>query len=194
VKEVSGLTDDELLRGLRQRDSGALEELADAYAAPIYALCHRVLSGVGTAQDVEECTGDVLYLAWERAGQYDPGRAPLRTWLLILAKYQALAYRRRLGKQTDPVLLPEDQPQDGPEQALAQREQREAIQQALNQLPQVDKELVYRRYFLGERVDAMAASMGLSRQATDNRLWRARKALKQLLTWWREGEVVGHDR
>lgn len=192
------MTDDELLHGLRSRNPAALEALADAYAAPVYALVHRVLAGAGTAQDVEECTGDVLYLAWERAAGFDPGRARLRTWLLMLAKYQALELRRRLMRQADTVpVAPEaaaPDPQDQPETALATREEREAVQQALDQLPPVEKELVYRRYFLGERVDAAAEALGLTRQAADNRLWRARKTLKGLLSWWQKGEVAGDER
>lgn len=192
------MTDEELLHALRSRTPAALEALADAYTAPVYALVHRVLSGAGTAQDVEECTGDVLYLAWERAERFDPGRAPLRTWLLMLAKYQALEVRRRLLRQADQVPVSEadfaPDPQDQPETALAARAERAAVQQALDQLPPVEKELVYRRYFLGERVDAMAVALGLTRQAADNRLWRARKTLKGLLTWWQKGEVAGDER
>ena len=190
------MTDDELLHELRSRNPAALEALADAYGAPVYALVHRVLAGAGTAQDVEECTGDVLYLAWERAAGFDPGRAPLRTWLLMLAKYQALETRRRLLRQAGSVAVSalEYDPQDQPETALATREEREAVQQALDQLPPMEKELVYRRYFLGERVDAAAAALGLTRQAADNRLWRARKTLKGLLSWWQKGEVAGDER
>ncbi|HLN61261.1 MAG TPA: sigma-70 family RNA polymerase sigma factor [Symbiobacteriaceae bacterium] len=190
------MTDEELLHGLRSRNPAALEALADAYTLPVYALVHRVLAGAGTAQDVEECTGDVLYLAWERAGRFDPGRAPLRTWLLMLAKYQALEVRRRLLRETGRTALPEAgyDPLDQPEAALAAREEREAVQQALDQLPPVEKELVYRRYFLNERVDAAAEALGLTRQAADNRLWRARKTLKGLLNWWQKGEVAGDER
>jgi RNA polymerase sigma-70 factor (ECF subfamily) len=192
------VTDEELLHGLRSRNPAALEALADAYTLPVYALVHRVLAGAGTAQDVEECTGDVLYLAWERAGRFDPGRAPLRTWLLMLAKYQALDLRRRLLRQAGQPLAANPDPNPDtltqPEAALAAREEREAVQQALDQLPPVEKELVYRRYFLNERVDAAAEALGLTRQAADNRLWRARKTLKGLLNWWQKGEVAGDER
>lgn len=194
------MTDQEsfLLEALRSRNPAALEALADAYAGSIYALTHRVLAGAGTAQDAEECAADVLYLAWERIDRFDPERAPLRTWVLMLAKFQALELRRRLLQQAGlpPVsdeLMPASAP-ESPEQALARQEEREAVQEALNQLPPVEKELIYRRYFLDERVDALAADLGLTRQAADNRLWRARKALKQLLGWWKKEEVASRGR
>jgi len=180
------MTEDELLTRLRCRDPNGLSALVDAHATPVYGLVHRILAGAGTEPDVEECVSDAFYAAWSRIDQYDPTRAPLRTWLLILAKYQALERRRALLKRAGkPVPADEEQlpdPLGDPEQALALFEERREVQAALDRLAPVDKDLVYRRYFLGQRVEEAAEALGLTRQAADNRLWRARKALREWLT------------
>lgn len=188
------MSEPELIQGLINRDPAALSALVDSYAASVYALVSRILAGAGSAQDAEECTSDVFHAAWQRVGQYDPARAPLKTWLLILAKYQALERRRQLLRQAGLPDAPEPAPLEEPQQALAEAEERQEIQKALDQLPPMDRELVYRRYFMDERVDDLARALGLTRQAADNRLWRARKALRQLLSWWQKEEVAGHDR
>jgi RNA polymerase sigma-70 factor, ECF subfamily len=191
------MNDADLAHGLRQRDPTSLAALVDAYADPVYRLVRRILAGAGRPEDVEECANDVFVAAWERIDRFDPARAPLRTWLLMLAKYEALRRRRALGHGPEVGWLDEAQDLPGaevpPEEALARREERQAIQTALNELPPIEKQLVYRRYFLGERVDRLAAALGLTRQAADNRLWRARQFLREKLLGIGVVEVTEHD-
>ncbi len=151
---------------------------------PAYALCARILEGIGTGQDVEECVSDAFYAAWRNAGDYRPDRAPLRTWLLMQAKYVALERRRRLTRRHESAGLETDErpaPDPPPDESLATAEERRRLQSALDKLPPVDRELVYRRYFLDEKVADLAVAFGLTRQAADNRLWRARQALRSAL-------------
>lgn len=179
------MSDEELVISLRAGDPAALGALIERYATPVYRLVHRILAGAGTEQDVEECASDVFHAAWRKIGQYDAARAPLVTWLLILAKYQALERRRAGGS---PAMAPVREAEvtlvsavPTPEEQLATAERRQEVQAALAQLPPLDRELVYRRYFLEERVDRLAEALGLTRQAADNRLWRARAALRAIL-------------
>lgn len=190
------MTDEEILLGLRRRDPTALAALFDAFVDPVYRLVCRILDGAGSPQDAEESTNDVFQAAWEQIGQFDPARAPLRTWLLMLAKYVALKRRRKLRPPAGDDLSLEQEPpgaEGQPEAELARAEERRTIQAALDELPPVDKQLVYRRYFLGERVDRLAEALGLSRQAADNRLWRARKSLRARLTGIILSEVAGDE-
>jgi len=187
------VTDDELVHQIRSKNTDALMELMDRYAGAAYSLCSRILGGVGSHEDVEECVSDVFHRAWQRIEEYDPGRAPLRTWLLILAKYEALRWRRELMKRRGIAEeIREDVPDpQTPEQELLTRERRAAVQAALSQLPELDRELIYRRYFLGESIDRLAAEYRLTRQAIDNRFWRGRKTLRDLLLPAERGVRVG---
>lgn len=188
------MTEAELHEGLIRRDQEALARLIDTFGASVYALVLRILSGAGTGQDVEECCSDVFYESWEKADQYQPGRAALRTWLLMIAKYKALDYRRKLLSRQGLISgqIEEKDVTDRspvPEMAVLASEQRNRVLDALAALSPQDKELVYRRYFLNESIDQLAADLGLTRQAVDNRLWRARKGLRSLLEEnWRKEE------
>lgn len=174
------MSDDELVAGLLARRPAALAALIDAYGAPVFTLCSRILAGVGTAQDIEECTSDAFHGAWQQIARFDPARAPLRTWILMLAKYQALERRRRLQPPLATVAQPEAG-LPGPETELLAAEERQQVGAALAALSPLDRQLVYRRYYLDERVDTIARDLGLTRPAADNRLWRARATLRRLL-------------
>lgn len=176
--------DEDLHAGLLRRDQAALAALMDKYMNPVYTLCARILDGLGTGQDVEECVSDTFYACWLNARQFRPDRAPLRTWLLMQAKYAALGRRRRLARRREsPGLEDDHRPSlDEPlDEALATSEERQHLQAALNSLPPLDRQLVYRRYFLEEKVADLAQAYGLTRQAADNHLWRARQTLRSAL-------------
>jgi RNA polymerase sigma-70 factor (ECF subfamily) len=193
------LTDGELHIQLVRRNTKALSTLIRLHTSPVYALTKRILAGIGCNQDVEECCSDVFHTAWEQINEFDPARATLRTWLLMLTRYKALDYRKRLTRtmeqSQDPVILhalPDPSPVT-PETKLLQQEEQKRILNALEALQPLDKELVYRRYFLFESVQALAQELGLTRQAADNRLYRARKTLKIILEEKAGEEAVVHE-
>lgn len=80
----------------KNRDMHALGEAIDVLGPSVQSLVRRVLSGAGSAEDVEECVSDVFLAAWHNIASYDESRASFRTWLFILAKYKALDLRRKL--------------------------------------------------------------------------------------------------
>ena len=64
---------------------------------------------------------------------------------------------------------------------LEQRERREELRTALETLPDLDRYLVYMRYFRLANTEEISTKTGLSRHAIDTRLWRARKTLRDAL-------------
>lgn len=177
------MEEDEIVTGLVQRDFSALNALMNAFINPVYSLCKRILHGIGTAEDVEECTSDSFYAAWNSAGKYDPNRASLRTWVLVITKYTALDRRRSLMRKANLHDLPlnDEIISSKAQETLSTIKEREQLQALLKTLPPLDRKLIYERYFLDESVTNLALRHGLSRQALENRLWRARKSLKLLL-------------
>lgn len=178
------VTEDSLLaKGIRRKNGRSLEEAIDRHGRTVYALCVRILSGLGEEQDVEECVSDTFLAVWQRIGEFDPGRASFRTWVLVLAKYRALDARRRLsGNRECGGADDADVPDWRAESAFRGVEAREALHRALRSLDDLDRELVYRRYYLFESIDQLAEDHGLTVSAVHNRLWRARKAMRARLS------------
>ncbi len=194
--------DDALWQGLATRDARALEALILRYSREVAYFVRMVLEGVGTAQDAEECVSDLFIAAWEEIDTFDPARGTLRTWLTMRAKYLALDRRRQLQRRhahaipldrpsvafgTAEARSPGDVPQlhladaESLEGQLLRREQQEQLRVALEELPELDRLLVYMRYFRLSTTEEIAERTGLTRRAIDTRLWRTRKALRDTL-------------
>lgn len=176
------MDEESLLQHLLAQDPIALEFLLARYTDDVHAVVSHVLGRGAAQQDVEEAAAEAFLSAWDGAQKYDPGRAPIHTWLLMHAKYAALEQRRRLRRWLRPGGAFTGAAPDDPLAVLAARDERRRIAAALNQLPDLDREIVYRRYFLDEDIGRLAASLGLSRGAVDNRLWRAKGVLRRLLS------------
>jgi len=78
------------------------------------------------------------------------------------------------------VMLP-PHPESSMENLLEQSERREELRLALATLPELDRYLIYQRYFKYASTEELAAKTGLTRHAVDTRLWRARKSLREAL-------------
>lgn len=192
-----------LHEGLQQRDPTALDRLIAEFSGPVLHLAGLILGQTGRPEDAEEVAADAFAAAWDRIGEFDPRRTNLKSWLLMLTKYAALDRRRQFLRQRYTLegearvipleAAPEPAEPETPEGELLRRDRQERLHQALGQLPAADRELLIRRYFLEETIPDMAREAGLSRSAIDNRLWRARQAVKALLADESEVQPRGHE-
>lgn len=88
-------------------DANALAELYDAHGSAVYTLALRI---VGQVRDAEEVVQEVFAQAWRQAGRYDPARATVIGWLLMMTRARALDMLRARAARPDaarPVMLPE---------------------------------------------------------------------------------------
>ena len=84
---LDGSFDIALVQRLVQGDSTALSELYDRYAPLLFTVALRIL---GDRESAEDLVHDVFMEAWKKAGDYDPRRASVRTWLILRARSRAL--------------------------------------------------------------------------------------------------------
>ncbi len=193
--------DDAIHAGLVKRDPQALETLIRRYSREMSYFIRLVLEGVGSPQDAEECANDLFVAAWQEVDTFDPARASLRTWLTMRAKYIALDRRRQVQRRQAALtsLDAGTSSADGPGRAapfeamlghaaapsmeglVEQRERHEELARALELLPELDRYVVYMRYFHLASTEEIARKTGMTRQAIDTRLWRARKTLRDAL-------------
>ncbi|HYF93676.1 MAG TPA: sigma-70 family RNA polymerase sigma factor [Symbiobacteriaceae bacterium] len=179
---------DDLVQRLLSRDLSALDLLVRLYVDRVHHLAGWILGQAGTPEDVEEVAADVFARAWERIAQYDPHKSTLAGWLLMITKYTALDRRRKLQRQRytadgEAKVIPlEPRPEpaapDSPEEEALLKDQGDALREAMDSLSQSDRELLIRRYFCEEPIAEIARDLGLTRTAIDNRLSRARQALR----------------
>ncbi|QIA27551.1 sigma-70 family RNA polymerase sigma factor [Thermaerobacter sp. PB12/4term] len=68
-----------------------------------------------------------------------------------------------------------------PAELVAARDEAVRLRMALESLPPAERDLLIRRYWLEEPIERMAREAGISRNAMDSRLWRARQALRRAM-------------
>ncbi|GAA3400064.1 sigma-70 family RNA polymerase sigma factor [Paenibacillus hodogayensis] len=172
----------ELVKRLRKHEAAALESVMDLHADAVYGLVSRILRSVWLKEDIEECVSDVFMACWNKIGDYDPGRGTLRTWLLLIAKFKALDYRRKMSGKTEFDAFPDDSPgAELTERTVLAKEEREEMMRIVNAFSPLDRVIFYKRYFYYESFQTIANSVGLTPKAVECRLSRARKLLKQRL-------------
>jgi RNA polymerase sigma-70 factor, ECF subfamily len=77
----------ELLRRVAARDQSALGAVYQRTSAKLYGICLRVLGTDGEAEDVLQ---EVYVTVWNKASQFDAGRASAVTWLSVMARNKAI--------------------------------------------------------------------------------------------------------
>lgn len=72
---------------MRGRDRAALEYLYDHYSAALYGVIFRIIRKEEIAEEVLQ---DVFIKIWDRFDNYDPAKGKLFTWLVNVARNQAI--------------------------------------------------------------------------------------------------------
>ena len=183
------MDDSTILRLLRASPEEGCAALLETYGALIHGITARALSG--SPQDAEECTADVLAAAWRHADELSRSGAPLRAWLIVTARNAAFDALRRSGRRAemplDEALLPADG--EPPESSALE----DAVETLVAQMPQPDREIFMRKYWLLQPSREIADALGLAVQTVNTRLFRGRERLRRALeqqmgTEWEESE------
>ncbi|MFG6136430.1 MULTISPECIES: sigma-70 family RNA polymerase sigma factor [Halomonas] len=102
----------DLLQRVTRRDRQAFAELYDATSAKLYGTVLRILKERGRTDDVVQ---EVYVTIWQKAGQFDDGRASAIAWMASIARHAAideLRRRPRAPHESDDVL--DQTPSDAP--------------------------------------------------------------------------------
>jgi len=158
----------------------------------IYRYAHRLCGEVETAKDLVQET----FLNAYRGLKDFRGEAQISTWLYTIASRACLRMRRkRKGEPERELSLDEFVPTsegefrlqipiDGltPEQALQNKELREALDQAINKLPKKYRMTLVLRDMEGLSAKEVGGIMGLNERAVKSRLHRARLFVRRELS------------
>ncbi len=183
------LTDLQIAKNIKQKDSKTYEYIIERYSKQIYYLAYNILHVSCTKEDMEECVADVFWEAWTSIDKFEPEKGAFKTWLFMLTKYKALAYKRKLAKgqvlRVESLPIEDLQIEDATdmESQFISREEQESVMGVIDNFNVVDKELFIRRYFYNEKIKDLMESLGLTRSAIDNRLLRGRKLIKEVLNY-----------
>lgn len=84
---MPNITESELVMKLKARDKSSLEYLYDNYSAALFGVISRIIRNEKIAEEVLQ---DVFLKIWDRISFYDPEKGRLFTWMLNVARNQAI--------------------------------------------------------------------------------------------------------
>jgi RNA polymerase sigma-70 factor, ECF subfamily len=173
------LDDNEIVLGIINKDELALDELSKAYGKSIYGVINKVLCSYSEISDVDECFNDVLIALWRNIDCYDSTKGSLRNFLISVAKYKAIDYKRKINKRKINLELKEEIIDIGINENM--EVDNEEFYMLLESLKEEDKKIFIKRYLLDESIEKISGDLSLSKDLIYKRLSRGRDKIKNEL-------------
>jgi RNA polymerase sigma-70 factor (ECF subfamily) len=177
-------SDGELIAAVLAGHGESFRSLVERHQQPIFAYLHRLL--LRDTESARDLTQSVFLKAYQSLRSVDPAR-PLQPWLYRIAHNEAANHLRRRARHPEAGLEPEDWARVAdasgatPERALAQAQERAALQQALAGLrPQVRSALVL-HYFEDKSYQEIAEILAVPIGTVGTLIHRGRRALRAVL-------------
>ena len=166
-------SDEVLAERASQGDDSAFEILVDRYQRVVFNLTLRM---TGNRDDARELTQDVFVRTWKGLSGFDP-RLRFFSWIYRIAIHDCLNFRRRTGRQQALVEEPETTAA-GPESRIEALELETKIHDALDRLPNGDRQLLVLRHFLDRSYEEIAEVLRVPAKKVKSRLFAARQRLR----------------
>lgn len=179
------LSDDALLVLYANGDELAAAELLRRLGPRAFGVAMRVL---GNAAEAEDITQDAMMRLWRMAPDWQPGQAKVSTWLYRVVMNLCIDLKRRQrGGHLDLDAIPEpmDTARSAPEQ-LQETARHDALQQALMQLPERQRQAVVLRHIEELTNPEISGIMEISVEAVESLTARGKRALAKVLANRRE--------
>lgn len=176
-----GLTDGERdisdLAEAARGDRLALARLYDRYAPVLLALGVKLLADRREAEDVLH---DCFVELWRHAGDYDPRRASVKTWIALRMRSRCID-RLRSAAWTRRESLPEHALEPVAEPSSSDGSDADRLETALNELPTEQHEVIRMAYFEGLSSSEIAEKIQIPIGTVKSRVRAAMTRLRTLL-------------
>lgn len=174
----TGAEDRELIVRIGLGDLDSLGELFARYQQSILSFAFRM---VGDRSAADGLTQEVFLRVLRHADKFDP-QQPVRPWLYTIAANLCRDYLAKQGRRTTVELAMEPPaPVPGPLDQLASREQCALVKQAVEELPEIYREIIVLRVYeqlpYADIAEILDIREGTARSRMEYALNRLRKAL-----------------
>lgn len=168
-------SDEELMHRVQQGDARALTALYERYSAKLLRYFHRMLwKDRAKAQDFLH---DLFVKVIEHAERFNPERK-FSTWLYSIAHNMCKnEYRKQAFRNAATLFVPAESVENLGHDTLAQQQFKDALDDALNQLDEADKNLFTLRYDVEMSLEEIATVLECPEGTVKSRLFYLKKKL-----------------
>jgi RNA polymerase sigma-70 factor, ECF subfamily len=172
-------SDATLVERLPRDDSGdELRELYRRYSGQLFGFACNALGDRGLAEEVVQ---DVFARVWRHAGDYDPSRASVRTWLYSIARNRVVDARRRAAVRPGVAVTAEPESPAELDRALEQAVLRWQVAAALARLSPEHREVIRLAHYGGLTLREIAERKGIPLGTVKSRTSYALRSLRLIL-------------
>jgi RNA polymerase sigma-70 factor, ECF subfamily len=192
MKNPDSATDEELVQQAQGGSEAAFNVLVDRYATLVYRLAHNITK---SPQEAEDIVQETFLRVFKHLDGFSSSKATFKTWLLTITRNQSInvfgALKRKalrfLGDSGDVDRNFHQsgnslswQAQDS-ETLLASKQEYRRVEQALNSLPQRQREALLLKSRESMSYEEIAEVMKTSLSSVESLIFRARKRLMEVL-------------
>ena len=181
---MKNLLDEDLARMAQQGDQDAFAELVHRYERQIFSMAYRLAGDYDEAADLAQ---EAFLRIYRMLDRYD-SQKKFFSWMYRVAQNSCLNALSKRPSNVIPVERAEEYmaPVDGasgaePEQNYLNRELRQNIDQAIAELPEKYRDVIYLRYIEDLSYQQIAEATGLPVSTIETRLFRGKKQLQKNL-------------
>lgn len=169
-----------LMNRVAAGDESAIADLYDRFGSLVYRMAYQTMPSRSDADDVVQ---DVFVRLWQTAPRYDPKRAALVTWVMLIARRHMVDRLRRIQARVKPGTLEEDwsPPADTekPTAALELDERFGTVLDKIKTLPELQQTVVKRAYLGGQTLRQIGNELGIPLGTVKSALSRALVRLRE---------------
>ena len=171
-----------LMQRVGHGDEAAMAELYDRFVGLVYKSSKQVLTSRAEAEDAVQ---ESFVRLWQTADRFDPSRAKLVTWVMLITRRHLIDRLRRKGARPEQLGLDssvdflgpveEPVPEPGGDHDL------EVLRRRIAELPELQRVVIERTYLQGftlrEVSEQLGAPLGTVKSALSRGLGRLRDRL-----------------
>ncbi|MEY3144209.1 MAG: hypothetical protein RLY21_2702 [Planctomycetota bacterium] len=172
----------QLMQRVAASDEAALDELYARFSVLVYQSARQVL---GTRPETEDAVQEVFVRLWRTADRFDPHRAKLVTWVMLITRRHLIDRLRRQSARPDRVALDENRVEspafaaDANGSRAESSEGRDRLRRQLARLPELQRTVIERAYLQGfslrEIAEQLDAPLGTVKSALSRGLTKLRE-------------------
>lgn len=188
------LDDHVLMQRVAENDPAAVAELYDRFGALVYRMAYQLLP---TKAEAEDAVQEVFIRLWQSAGRYDPARARLATWVMLITRRHLVDQLRRNKVRPSYSGLDDSWPafesatssnrfgggspggNDSPSRLLERDERREELLKKIEALPELQRQVVELAYLGGRTLREIGQDLNKPIGTVKSALSRALAGLRE---------------
>ncbi len=173
-----------LMQRVAASDEAAIEELYGRFSALVYQSARHVLR---SRAETDDAVQEVFVRLWRTAERFDPHRAKLVTWVMLITRRHLIDRLRRQSARPDRATLDESRSDAGgavapveAQSSIEGSEGRDRLRRQLTRLPELQRTVIELAYLQGFSLREIAAQLNSPLGTVKSALSRGLTRLREL--------------